>query len=63
MCTLSFSCHADGVIYAQLLVLCIVPAFTRLFPVVRAAEYNSGTKESQVVYMGVKSMSLDPITC
>lgn len=40
-----------------------VLAFPRLFSRVTGGDYNSGTKESQVVYMEIKSMFLDSVAC
>lgn len=41
----------------------VVLAFARLFPRVMGGDYNSGTKEDQVVYMEIKSMFLDSVAC
>ena len=41
---------------------CIVPECTVLFPRVMGRECKSETKESQVVYMEIKSVSLDSVT-
>lgn len=48
--------------YTPSYLYCIVPECTMLFPSVMGRECNSETKESQVVYMEIKSVSLDSVT-